>query len=371
MCGICGIITTSFLAKADMTLFEELLYMSAFRGLDATGVFTVQKKNQTDWKKVSVYYKKDLVPSSFFIDEHSQKDGILEKETWKSRVFVGHCRAATKGALTLGNAHPFDFQNLIGVHNGTINIDFNHSEEYETDSEAIFRNINDYGIDEALQNIQSYTGAYTLVWYDKVKRTLNFIRNDQRPLFLTYFDSKKSLMFASEETFLEFVAKRHNVKVEGWGKDVKNIFTLKENHLLSIPVDGISDLSRNNVEYREIKVKKVFPVSTYSYRGKYGGTPSGYKGQVFNKKSKKWEPLYDSRDNEEKFSNLEDYYKVFNNLFVNETIFKQKLSSGCAWCGCLEEFDGGKAEDKIYWLDHDRYVCSTCKEDENLKGYLV
>ena len=70
------------------------------------------------------------------------------------------------------------------------------------DSETIADAINDIGIEEVVGKI---SGAFTFIWHDRRNGSLNFIRNDERPLaFLGKLRIKKTILMSSEANMLRY-----------------------------------------------------------------------------------------------------------------------------------------------------------------------
>ena len=130
MCGIVGIISkqTNGFRHKDTDLFKQMLYADALRGFDSTGIFGVNKYGNLKMIKAA----KD---ASEFIKTKAFGDFKTDM-LMKYRIVVGHNRAATKGATTDDNAHPFIEKNICLIHNGTIH---GHKElaNTEVDSHAI------------------------------------------------------------------------------------------------------------------------------------------------------------------------------------------------------------------------------------------
>jgi hypothetical protein len=157
--------------------------------------------------------RKEAIDPWTFLGTEDFKQVMNAGGTVNSTVLaLGHTRAPTIGAVTKENAHPFSFSNVIGVHNGTIHGDFPLRKDFDTDSEALYALINSVGIEEALKEVDKFaTSAYSLVFYDRKLKTLNFVRNDKRPMFLAWKDQKNTLFWASEMGMSNFVLNRRNV----------------------------------------------------------------------------------------------------------------------------------------------------------------
>lgn len=258
MCGIVG--CAGDLIPKDHKIFRDLLLIDVIRGQDSTGILRVTKF----LREITV--DKDIGPPQNlweYQDRHGQYDlhGVIK---YGSKVLLGHNRAATVGQVSVDNAHPFTFGDITGVHNGTL---YNHTNlmgNFDIDSKKVFYTISEKGIDYTWERLM---GAASLVWWDDKESTLNFIRNDQRPMFTLYDEFSKTLYWASESAMLTlaFVRNRKN-----WpkGKDGK----------ILVPTSTQPDtLYTYDVVNKEIFLKESRPVKKYQPVTKtYAGySPSG------------------------------------------------------------------------------------------------
>lgn len=128
-----------------------------------------------------------------------------------NRVLIGHNRFATTGKVTRRNAHPFELDTLVGVHNGTLTNKWQlkNGSKYDVDSEALYHDIEEDGAEKAINRTK---GAWALVWWDKEDKTLNFLRNKERPLHYCYSEDKKVIFWASEAWMLTAILGREQYK---------------------------------------------------------------------------------------------------------------------------------------------------------------
>ena len=125
-------------------------------------------------------------------------------------VLMGHNRWATVGGITRHTAHPFEFDKLVGAHNGTLkrrNL-LDDSRMFEVDSENLYYHMNNNGLEDTLSKTD---GAFALTWFNKEDNTLNFIRNAERELY--YVVSECGVLFwASEEWMLIVALSKNNIE---------------------------------------------------------------------------------------------------------------------------------------------------------------
>jgi predicted glutamine amidotransferase len=128
---------------------------------------------------------------------------LLERAS-NARSFLGHTRAATVGAVTIPNAHPFMIGDVLGVHNGCVQnweeLNLKYDREFAVDSMHLFGHIND-GL--PLDDIYGYG---TLFWLRQSEnwQTIYFARTMNGSLTVAYFyrDPNVTMNNSKEEPFL-------------------------------------------------------------------------------------------------------------------------------------------------------------------------
>lgn len=260
MCGIIGV--AGDLTGREESLFKSLLVVNTLRGMDSVGVAAVGK--EADVKVVKT------VGDPFQLFDLNEFQSIMRR---KNHVLIGHNRAATTGKVVRRNAHPFEFSSIVGVHNGTLTNKHSIPDnfQFDTDSEALYNQINKVGIEEAIKNV---SGAYALVWFDKDENTINFLRNKERPLNLILSEDKKNLFFCSETWMVTNILGRENYKFN-------TPEVLPEDTLVSFKVP------EQNQVFEKARVRTVKPVPfamTVHHSTKGGGTTTDVtkKGNIFD-----------------------------------------------------------------------------------------
>lgn len=204
MCGIISIIARkqSGFNYEHTKMFEELLLLDRLRGEDSTGVFGVDRGGAVGVVKVASY------PDHLFACDEWGK--FRQHSYQNGKIMVGHNRAATKGAISTANAHPFHEGNIILVHNGTLRDDYKKTlADREVDSNAIAAAFTEKDASEVIPKLN---GAFALVWYDLSTGLLNVSRNSERPLSLITTDD--AYILCSEAWMGEVVCNRVNKKIE-------------------------------------------------------------------------------------------------------------------------------------------------------------
>lgn len=193
MCGLVGI--AGALSQQDEDPMRKMMMMNWFRGKDSTGFASVKGSGETNIAKI------DSGPLHLF--ESIKFRAALNGNT--SCVFMGHARAATRGEVNTFNAHPFEFDHIIGAHNGTLfpasqdELEKELGEKFPVDSMTIIAAIAALGVEEAYKHMR---GSWAVQWVNLEEGTLNFLRNDERPLWYATSEDNRFIWWASDWTHM-------------------------------------------------------------------------------------------------------------------------------------------------------------------------
>lgn len=214
MCGLVGM--AGNLNYQTNKMFRDMLIFDQVRGVDSTGLMFVPLGDSKNYKVEKVVgtpnYLWDLGMSEIFSKATDQVVSV-------PKALLGHNRAATVGAVGVDTAHPFEFEKLVGMHNGTLAYrnELDKLPEFKTDSQELLYTINNHGVDEAWKR---FIGAAALVWWDKEEETVNFLRNKERDLFYAYSKDKTAVFWASEFWMIKIAAQRSRVELEKEGDNI-------------------------------------------------------------------------------------------------------------------------------------------------------
>lgn len=239
-------------------MLEDLLYVDALRGGDATGLCVVTNNQGAEVIKEATH--------SVCFNYDKNYDEVMKIAYSKGRALLGHNRKKTSGGSDDAHAHPFVIDNkYVFFHNGTI---YNHKQlgDTEVDSEALGQVLcrcdgDAKKIEEALGKVN---GAYACVWWDKELNKLFFIRNKDRPLYLAEFEGG-GFIYSSEAWMAMGISARRN-------KKIKKSENLEENVLYSIELkDWGMDIVKEKLEVKKYTAPTKTPTGTE--HGKSGTKP--------------------------------------------------------------------------------------------------
>ena len=284
MCGVVGIAGNLF-AREELTM-KRLLLLDSLRGMDSTGIAAVRMGGMKVEIAKRATHCFNLYDSKQFIDALNGNTSI---------AFIGHNRAATSGLIKDVNAHPFQIEHITGVHNGTLEdkdkkmLEDWLGESYNVDSEALFAAIAKFGVKEVIPKLHKgrdhYKGAWSLVWWNSKEKTLNFLRNEHRPLWYCYSDDFKQIFWASEFWMLDVALQKsgnYNLfKKESERTPGKSFrfFQTEQDVFYSVDVEKLAKGSKERPKINAVKLKGKDPeegkTNTYPFVAQNGSCQHG------------------------------------------------------------------------------------------------
>jgi len=168
MCGIVG-----FSGPKDRSLNADkiklLLFYNQERGKDSLGFYTPKEGIYKEIGKP----EEQMMKASFSIPE--------------SNLFIGHVRAATVGDVNKNNAHPFKYDNIVLLMNGTLTNHWALAREYEliqkdfeVDTQVLAAIISKTQSKDVLGKV---FGGCAVLYVDTKTEKMYAFTNGQRPLF--------------------------------------------------------------------------------------------------------------------------------------------------------------------------------------------
>lgn len=203
MCGLVGFYTSTFASDDEVQMFKQLLLIDQIRGMHATGVAKVRTAANT----VAIHKRANDAVDYLAAEDTKE---FFSKD--RGNIYIGHNRYATMGnKADHDNAHPFQEDHITLVHNGGVDhwgldlLEGHDDPAVKVDSHMVCKTIAAHGIKKAVE--EHLSGAFALVWWDSKERSLNFIRNTDRPLYLAVLTTG-TLVWASEKGMLDVLFDR-------------------------------------------------------------------------------------------------------------------------------------------------------------------
>ena len=194
MCGLVGVVSNSgSLAMLDKRKWlEKAIHVNTLRGADSTGIACISPFG----KEIEVWKKAIAGPD--FLQLKRTIDLLDDVDMY--RIVMAHNRAATMGGVIHHNAHPFQRGPITLCHNGTLFTFNGLDNQIEIDSDAIAEALSRLEAKEVLEKLD---GAFALTWHDARDNSFHIARNSDRPLFVGFTQTFKTMIYASEDWMID------------------------------------------------------------------------------------------------------------------------------------------------------------------------
>lgn len=300
-----GEIKQTIIQKEDLKAFNDLMLSGSIHNNDSWGAFS-----NSGVVKSTEKYKNE----SFFEFKNSQ-------------FVVGHNRFATKGSANKSlNAHPFENDRFIWVHNGILSNDEALREEFrltiksKTDSAVIGALAEHFvtkgrPVQEALiETIELLEGDYSVIIFDKETEKVYYFRNDERTFFV-------QLLFNSHKNKYVMLGSSQSENFERLYTTSKLGFAFNDYEIIDeyeIPSKILFELGEAGIKYLETFDPVVFSSVYYQSQRYLHATSSNpeddYGGEYvdeFNEKSH-----YDGTDKLSSLSwnEMDAFYSIVNKI---------------------------------------------------------
>ena len=334
----------------EKRVFASLQMFSQLRGRDSTGLAVVPFVAD---QPIKIF--KELGGVETLVIEHKE---AFDQKTWhlnistSGKCLIGHHRHATSGSISAENAHPFELDNIIGCHNGTLFdssiVDLPSYSKDLIDSQVILKEI-DSG--KPLNEIIEYVrGAWALVWWNKEEQTLNMCRNDERTLHVAITDDNRTLFWASESWMLDVSLRRAGFKPDKF----KTLDTTPHKHLIW---QRNTKYNIELVDSLKAKAKEDHWWGEWDTKNK-SNIVKMHKDSDKKTRREKRAVFKDRASHEEDF--IEVYARTYQGLYIKKREYEHLTRNGCAWC---KDKENVKWEDResVTWYDVDHPVCEVCE----------
>lgn len=199
MCGLFGF-AGQLSRRQRATLLRTLCVLNQERGRDSVGIARITSGERPE------IVKSLMLPTDVAVTESFNKLASADGHVW-----IGHTRAATRGAVSLDNAHPFHMGQTVLAHNGMVSIDKEMVErcdgkEFEVDSQHLAYLINR---DDKLGEID---GCAAMVFSKaKAAADVSLVRY-HNPLTVAYIYNRAGLVWSSTWQAVRYALAAANIR---------------------------------------------------------------------------------------------------------------------------------------------------------------
>ena len=275
MCGIVGCLGN--INQPEKKAFRDMLLFDVVRGQDSTGILGVPFPAQDEpFIRKEVGHPMNLWDMNPTDETFDHRGAVMPFV----KVLLGHNRAATMGEITQENAHPFQFGDISGVHNGSLWETYSLLGDHIVDSKCIYDTIEQEGIDYTWERLN---GAAALVWWDDGAERLYMVRNGERPLYMFSNNKHDALFWASESWMILAAMGRNNISMD---KGAKGEYL----HPEQLEAHKLYEFSASAMGYKleSTRTLKKWKTSAITTTTRYmAGVKAGFRNMRSTDKSKK------------------------------------------------------------------------------------
>jgi asparagine synthetase B (glutamine-hydrolysing) len=336
MCGIYGFIgkPTKKTAKA----IRHLGILNEARGTDSSGLAVINKHGISMLKKTMAAEEFFNIPLTQQLVQSCIRENYL--------VAIGHTRAATRGAVTEPNAHPYAIGKYIFAHNGVINnfdeLQEEYATEYEVDSQIIGHLLNLHKEKEVFNDKLQGMFAVPYVHRDNIN-VLNIAKGSS-PLSFFVVKGSEAVYFSSDSKHLKEAMEKS--KIKGSLATPTNPKLYRFNW-----VSG-----RVHISKEKITPKRYVWTSAHS--------TASYKGAWRNEYSEPYASGYDDFEYDERYMSHESYIalpklpaqtgpKTLYDYMNEEPILKHATDEELQVVGYYLELSNQQEtpDQRLFWID--------------------
>lgn len=363
MCGLYG--AYGWIGSDEKRGIKALQMFSQLRGRDSSGIAVVPNV-----KSAKVTVLKTVGGQESLIREGEK---LFDQGTWDLKPIniqcvIGHCRHATVGIVNDENAHPFEYGDIVGCHNGTVyKSNLSHLESHAhdlIDSQILIKELSreDTTPAEVLEYVH---GAWALTWWDKKEDNLHMCRNSRRDLFVVKTEDGRTLFWASEIWMLHAMA-AHALARNIDMKLGKVMFVQADRHLIWEKDKGGKVILKVSEDAKGGKVNQFFrptparESSSFRFSVTYKGPKSKTTKRHDKKTGTNVVPINKGKGERSHVDEFEETYtRTYDGLYVTKREYEKLVEGGCSW-QCGEELTW-EDRDEITWYWDDCPVCADCE----------
>lgn len=337
------------------------------RGIDSTGMAAIPFPDS----KVGPVILKSTVNSIEFLDRNSVRRAIATGQA----ALMGHTRWRTVGEINRENAQPFEYDQIIGTHNGTLSWGAKNLLEgkeftFPTDSAALYYHIDKFGLESALEKMDD-RDAMALVWWERDNHQLHLYRNNERTLWYAVNKKHDTFYWASESGMLYLALNRNKV-------DFKKVNRLEPFEHLVVDLPAKDGIAFSKPIIKTIKMKKwEAPKVTYTSYSAKDSTRVFRTGQreipfvpsvttsagPSTNALIKFEDIKAKHEQRWKADTLQPrawgaggpFYKTPRGQVLGKEAFEEKVNEGCAINGEVPVFG-----EPVKFLNDGSFICGSC-----------